>query len=169
MPEQKSDSSNDAITLKTFEGIDHLLRHIENVSSNCTILGKKLIERGNIEFGNALIANGLIHDNSKFFGIEYDHLNSDDLEKQKLAIYQHNRTNRHHPEFWGNIKDMPKIFVAEMVCDWKARSNEFGTDLRAWIENSAMSKYSFTKKDKIWKWIKEFLDLLLDKPFKQIK
>jgi len=167
MPE--NNNNNDALILKTFEGIDHLLRHIQNVSSNCTILGKKLIEKGEFEFGNTLIANGLIHDNSKFFGIEYEYLNSSDTEKQRLAIYQHNRTNRHHPEYWGSIKNMPKIFVAEMVCDWKARSNEFGTDLREWIEKSAMQKFNFTKKDKIWKWINEFLNLLLDKPFKQIK
>lgn len=152
--------------LKTFDEIDKLLRHIQNVSGNCIVLGKKLIEQNEAELGNALIANGLIHDNSKFFGIERKNLGSDDKEKQKLAIQQHNETNEHHPEFWGGIKQMPRIFVAEMVCDWKARSNEFGTDLRAWIETSAMQRFGFTKKDKVWKWINEFLNLLLDKPFK---
>ena len=28
---------------------------------------------------------------------------------------------------------MPEISVAEMVCDWYARAQEFGTGLRDWI------------------------------------
>lgn len=83
--------------------IDDLLRHIHNVSSNCNLLGKRLIRDGEVEMGKILIAFGLTHDHSKFFGIEWDNLVSEkeDNEEKKLAIKHHSATNRHHPEFWG--------------------------------------------------------------------
>ena len=52
-----------------FEKIQDILRHIQNVQANCLLLGKRLIERGDFEIGRQLIANGMIHDNSKFQGI----------------------------------------------------------------------------------------------------
>ena len=75
-------------------------------------------------------------------------------------------TNRHHPCYWGGIKYMPDVNIAEMTCDWKARANEFGTDLREWIDKHATKKYKFTKKDEVYKKIEKFVNLLLEKPFK---
>lgn len=61
---------------------------------------------------------------------------------------------------------MPEVNLAEMVCDWKARANEFGTDLREWIDKCATKKFKFNKKDEVYSKIERFLNLLLEKPFK---
>lgn len=134
------------------------------------MLGQRLIKEGEVPFGLELIANGNIHDNSKFHGIEWlymhDDVLKDDPTKFKMALQQHITTNKHHPECWaGGIDGMPRIYIAEMVCDWHARSSEFGTDLREWIKDKACKKFSMSCSGKIYKQIKDFLDLLLDRSF----
>jgi hypothetical protein len=157
--------------------IDSIVRHIKNVQDNCLLMGKRLVEMGEIDFGKMLIARGFTHDNSKFFGVEWDSMNSlqplqEDKEKYtlKLCIHQHNSTNFHHPEAWPNgIQDMPDIYLAEMVCDIKARSEEFGTSLIEWIDECATKKYGFQKNDEVYKKIINFVNLLCEKPFEEIK
>ena len=48
-----------------------LARHIDNVRNYCNILGQRLAENGEAGLGHGLIANGYIHDNSKFHGVEW--------------------------------------------------------------------------------------------------
>lgn len=150
--------------------LDALVRHINNVRSNCTLLGERLMEKGEIEFGKRLIANGFIHDNSKFSGVEWLYLHQDvkdkEPEKFKLAAEQHVNSNMHHPEYWQHISSMPRIYVAEMVCDCTARSQEFGDDIRDWYKDQATKKYDFLPQSKTYKQVKEFLDILLDPGFK---
>jgi len=64
---------------------------------------------------------------------------------------------------------MPDIAILEMVCDWKARSEEFGTSLRDWIEESALKRWGFTKEDVIYKKITQYVDMLCEKPFNPVK
>lgn len=159
---------------RTMEKVKALTRHIRNVEDNCLILGEKLIGEGEIELGHHLIANGFIHDASKFFGIEWDYLSIAPIKEEetklklKLAVQQHNSTNKHHPEAWDGIKNMPSVFVAEMVCDWKARSEEFGTSLREWIDSDATKRFDFGKNDNVYKEIMKYVDLLCQKPFEQV-
>jgi hypothetical protein len=161
-----------------FEKIENILRHIHNVQQNCLLLGKRLIEdHDEIDLGRMLIANGLIHDNSKFFGVEWQNLinneeteeTEDDKRCLELSIYQHNRTNSHHPEYWGGIKNMPRLYVAEMVADWKARSNEFGSSLQEWIDKDASKRFGYKKKDPIYEQIMYFSNILCDKPFVKLE
>jgi hypothetical protein len=146
------------------EKIDTVLTHIENVQRNCYKLGKRLIKAGLVEMGRNLIANGQIHDNSKFKGIEFDHLFLGDPILSDV-IKHHNTTNPHHPEYWGDIQSMPDVYIAEMVCDCCARSSEFGSDVRVWFRDCASKKYEFTVEDKVYKRIVYYLDLLLEQPF----
>ncbi len=147
------------------EKIEGVLEHIQNVQRNCYKLGLKLIKRGEVELGRNLIANGQIHDNSKFKGIEFDHLfNGDPILSD--VIKHHATTNEHHPECWGSIQKMPELYIAEMVCDWAARSSEFGTSLKDWIINSATEKYDFKMDDNIGKLIEKHLNLLISRSFK---
>ena len=119
-----------------------------------------------------LIANSQIHDNSKIQpGIEWQYLRDDLKDKEpelfKAAHLQHVTNNPHHPEFWPNgVKDMPPVYVAEMVCDWHARSSEFGSALREWVKEKASKRFGFTVQGHTYKLIKKYLDLLLDTPFK---
>lgn len=156
--------------------INNITRHIRNVEDNCILLGNKLIKSGNIDLGKQLIANGFIHDASKFTGIEFEYLSlNNPIEennklKLKLAVHHHNTTNLHHPEAWnGGIKEMPSVYLAEFCCDVKARSEEFGTDLRVWINEQAIKRFEFSKDDDVYKEIMFFVDLLCEKPFEQIK
>lgn len=149
--------------------IHDILRHIGHVQDNCLLLGERLIERGEFHLGRRLIANSMQHDYSKFFGFEFEALRKNNKDKTTLeaAVRQHNQTNMHHPEFWGSIHNMEDAFLAEMICDWKARAGEFGTSLSEWITQSATQRFGFTVDDPVFARIKRFLDLLLDEPFKQ--
>lgn len=156
--------------MTTEEKLESLTRHISSVQKNCEHLGMKLIKLGHEDFGRQLIANGWQHDQSKFHGAEWQYLHDDIKESNpeafKIALYQHNHTNSHHPEFFGSIELMPRIAVAEMCCDWYSRSAQFGQDVRDWIKERATKKFNFHTSSKVYRQIKEFMDLLLDAPFK---
>ena len=55
-----------------------------------------------------------------------------------------------------------------MVCDWKARSEEFGSSLKDYINEYATKRWNFAIDDRTHKEIMTFVDLLCDKPFEQI-
>lgn len=151
--------------METTEKIELVLNHIQNVQRNCYKLGLKLLKDGQIELGRQLIANGQIHDNSKFKGVEFDHLFYGD-PILKDAIKHHRAINPHHPEYWHNgIKGIPEIYLVEMVCDMTARSQEFGTDIRIWLKEEATKRYKFEMDDEVGKKITYYLNMLLDKTF----
>jgi hypothetical protein len=161
---------------ETMEKIHGISRHIRNVEDNCLILGEKLIERGEIDLGHKLIANGFVHDASKFSGIEWDHMAPGQATaeegaklKLKLAVQHHRRINPHHVEYWGSIQQMPRLYIAEMVCDLKARSEEFGTSLRDYIDEDAIKKWEISKEDPIYQTIMEFVEMLCTPSFEKIK
>lgn len=146
--------------------LDALLRHVNNVERNCEILGRRIIDNGDFSFGLKLIANGHVHDHSKFRGIEWLHLREGSTgELKEAAIQQHVLTNPHHAEYWGGIEKMPELYLAEMVCDWAARSQEFGNDLREWITQKATTKFGFEVTGRVGLDIFYYVNLLLDKPF----
>jgi len=152
--------------MEKYEKIELVLNHIQNVQRNCYKLGLKLIKEGQFELGRNLIANGQIHDNSKFKGIEFEQLF---YGSNMLAdvVKHHSSTNQHHPEYWGNIHAMPEVYVAEMVCDCTARAQEFGSDVRDWFTRQATEKYGFKMDDAVGEKIVYFLNMLLEKPFKK--
>ncbi len=150
--------------------LDNLLRHVELVREAGILLGKRLIAKGRTDFGRLLIANVHTHDASKFYGIEWQWLHMGPKVPKRMleaAIKQHRETNSHHPEFHGGFGNMPEIAVAEMACDWYARSQEFGTGLRAWIEEEAVKKFDMDKDGEQYKWLSSFLDLLLQDSFRR--
>lgn len=161
----------------TLDKINRITRHIRNVEDNCILLGTKLIQEGNIELGRRLIANSFLHDVSKFHGIEFDFMGPETPTEEdnaklkfKMAVYQHQRTNPHHPEYWsGGIRNMPDVYLAELASDWKARSEEFGTNLREWIDIHATRRWNFEKDDETYKKIMRFVDMICEKPFEEVK
>jgi hypothetical protein len=149
--------------------LDNLLRHIELVREAGILLGKRLMAQGRPDFGRLLIARAHEHDNSKFFGVEWEFLHrpkgtvpDEDLRR---AIKQHQNTNRHHPEYHGGFDKMDEIDVAEFVCDVYARSTEFGTSVRDWINTKAVERYKIDTDGDRYRWLQAFLKLLLDEPF----
>ncbi len=156
---------------EALERLDGLVRHVENVKGNCLILGRKLVEQGEINLGKEVAARGCRHDNTKFFGLEWERLHKETAKtKLEAAILQHNTSpyNDHHPEAWvGGIEEMSRAAIGEMVCDWSARATEFATSLREWVDEGAAQRYGYKKGDKVYRTIMEFVDMLCDKPFKQ--
>lgn len=159
---------------ETLLKLDNLTRHIKNVQDNCLLLGERLIRIGEIELGRKLIANGFIHDASKFHGIEWSNLstNAKDEEiakvKMKLAIQQHRAVNPHHVEYWGHIDRMPDLYLCELICDISARGQESGTNIRDWLNTVGIKSYDLDKDSKTYKKLNYYLDILLDKPLEKI-
>ena len=151
--------------------LDNLVRHIDMVRQIGFLLGKRLMKKGRKDFGRLLIGKCYQHDASKFHGIEWKYLHAgsdiskDDLEK---AVKQLVETNSHHPEYWGGVQNMPEIAVAEMVCDWYARSQEFGTGLREWIKDVAIEKFNIDTRSDQYVWITRFVDILLEDSFLKV-
>jgi len=155
---------------KSTKDIDNLLRHISKVQDACTLLGRHLIEAGRENLGKEVIARGMRHDNSKFYGDEWIYLHAGkDVDKDKLfwTVRQHANTNDHHPEFWGGFNSMSEQAVAELSCDWLARSQEFGSSLRTWITDVAIDKYDIDTASDQYRWLQYFLDILLEDTFKR--
>jgi hypothetical protein len=155
--------------------LQSLIRHIEGVQQDCQILGTRLIERGEAEDGRMLIANGFIHDHSKFEGVEWEHLHSKSDPMFAEAWQHHVTHNQHHPEFWEalprdarsgsctGIHKMPRVYLAEMVCDWHSRGSELdGGSLRWWIDTYALKKFNFTWDDEVGRQVRDFVELLLE-------
>ena len=152
--------------------LETLLRHIKNVRENTEILGERLIAGGEEQLGRELIANGLIHDNSKLRGIEWLYLHQDVKDKEpelfKAAYEQHvtSPLNRHHPEAWVNsIQEMDRLHLAEMICDVKARSSEFGDNIHDWLKDKATKKWKFSLRSLVYRELKDFLDMLVEPKF----
>lgn len=148
--------------------LDNLTRHIDLVREAGLMLGKRLISNGETDLGRLLIAKVYVHDASKFYGIQWDYMHAGSdapKEKLELAVREHQQTNEHHAEFWGGVAKMPELAVCEMVVDWYARSHEFGTDLRNWIENTAIPRWGIDKNGQQYKWIMRFVNMLLEDSF----
>lgn len=141
--------------------VNSRVQHIENVQRASRKLGEGLAGLGEFALARRLIQRAYKHDNSKFQGIEWTFLENDN-EFLKLAVQQHQQSNDHHPEYFSEgVRGMSESQLAEMVCDWYARSMEIGTDLRKWVAEVATQKYNFTLKSTTWKKIKKYIDLLL--------
>ena len=149
--------------MTTRQKLARLRRHIGDVQKTCNILGDRLIDAGEDALGLELIANAMLHDNSKFRGIEWESLHPEaSAEQLKAAIAAHNTKNPHHPEYWGGIDAMPEVYLAEMVCDWSARSGELGTSLLDFIDRVAAQKYGYAINDAIHQKLHRFSHLLLE-------
>jgi len=71
----------------------------------------------------------------------------DGVEKQvEKATLHHIEHNRHHPEFHNQPSNMTPLDIMEMVADWAAMSQELGTSLKGWVDDVAMEKWEFSKK-----------------------
>ncbi len=145
-----------------------LLGHIEMVQKNAKTLAIHLATTGNVEFARHLLQKASIHDNSKFAGIEWEYMHrgpDTDIRGLQAAIKQHQQTNDHHPEHWGGLKNMPPVCVAEMVCDWLARSQEMGKSIDEFLGSVAPSRFDFKSAPDQVQQIHKYLKVLLPTKF----
>jgi len=153
--------------------LEDLYQHLDGMQKAVRLLAKRLINQcipEDEKLAFLLLRNSFTHDRSKLEGVEFPWIHqNEDKDRLVLAIEHHQQINQHHPEYWGGVDYMPPVAIAEMVCDWKARSGDMGTDLREWIKEEAFKKYSIPPTGKVSKLIKKFVDLLLDASFKDIR
>ncbi len=84
------------------------------------------------------------------------------------ATFHHVKNNPHHPEYWddevkmekredrdiptrwslANATKMPDIYIAEMVADWLAMSEEKGTSVKNWADKNVNIRWKFTDEQK---------------------
>jgi len=88
-------------------------------------------------------------------------------DKCNEATLHHVKVNKHHPECWAgdtaniNTKDrdavpdqlvdatkMPDIYVAEMMADWLAMSEEKGSSVKDWADKNVNKRWKFTDEQK---------------------
>jgi len=155
------------------KNLPETLRHIQNVQRNALLMAENILKSygnaadGREEFPYQLMQLGMKHDNSKLAGYELDHLHHQDPRFEAAKKIHYSR-NPHHPEFWENgIKEMTSVYVAEMVCDWAARAQEFGTSFYDWVDNHATKRFGFTKEDEVYREIMYFASMLYGEPFKR--
>lgn len=102
-------------------------------------------------------------------GVEFL-LPNDIKQKMHEATFHHIKNHRHHPEFWddfvtieslnkddrdrpsaGKIVDgrnMPLTYVAAMVADWFAMSEELGGHPKKWADDNIGVRWQFTENQK---------------------
>ncbi len=88
---------------------------------------------------------GVTHDLSKFLPdeffasalfFEHTELTDEQREKARRGLLKHYHRNPHHPEHWLLKPDkalpMPRRFLLELLCDWRAFSPGDPAAVRAW-------------------------------------
>ena len=140
-----------------------VIRHIKKVEDNCNALARKIAEYDE-ELALKLVQLGRIHDASKLDKFEFENLHAGEPLFDE-ALNRHRLGNKHHPEHWGEIQKMPDEYLAEMVCDGVARSQDFGTDVRKWFFETAPSIYNYKLTEECGETIIKYLDMLLIQPF----
>lgn len=139
--------------LKEKEYLTYIHEHISNVKIASIKYGPQLCELLNVSHIQ-LMMNITNHDQSKYSPEEFDGYRQyfytcSNEEKNKELFDQawiyHQNHNPHHPEYWidrsedGTIKDMPPLYIAEMLLDWEAMSMKF---------NNTTYDYYMKNKDK---------------------
>ena len=107
---------------------EYLESHISNVENAYKLLLPRINEMGLSDQELQLLENNIKnHDKSKFTVEEFipysNYFYGDKTEKTikefRNAVIIHEKRNPHHLEYWlERGKDMPTIYLIEMVCDW---------------------------------------------------
>lgn len=141
--------------------IEKIYEHIQNVQENCYKLSKELIRDNQSKLARKLLQRGLKHDSSKFTDLEYFGMYSEDDCLKWASIENHRRNNEHHLEYHMTPLDMSEVDIAEMACDLKARSSEFGTDIREYVK-TYVSERDISVNSKFYKSIIKYLNYILE-------
>lgn len=141
---------------KILEHIIETMTHKGFVIKACLKMANILISEGNEELAAFLLQRANIHDNSKLVGPELELLaelygNQESFinpqvqlsANQREIIEKHWENNRHHPEHFKSIEDMSELDIIEMVCDWYARSMQYGTDFIDFIKTRQETRFHF--------------------------
>ena len=149
------------------EHLDDIVTHLTTFHQCAVKMAKGLMAADRKPLALLLLKRAYRHDTDKFNRKTFEVLRRGanehpEFDEVRLA---HATKNPHHPEYHNSIHDMDELDVAEMVCDWAARSGEFKTGLQDYIDDEATKRYGFTKKDEIYKLIMYFKSFVCDGGF----
>lgn len=159
---------------KLKEMAEDTVTHKKLVLDNCLLISRYLLSKRRIELATKLMSRGCEHDNSKFEPEEFRRMaqilngrqcftdaNVQLSPEEVKAIKHHWEGNRHHPEFFDNSDDMTELDVIEMVCDWFARSIQYGTDFIPFVKERQENRFKFSKKKfaEVMKWCELIVQL----------
>ena len=144
--------------------INDTITHKKYFMESAMRMSKVLLEENKEELAIELLKRAAYHDNSKFDKDEMCSLSAISCKKALIdpninmdqhtqqILEHHWRKNRHHPEHFKDVRDMKEIDILEMVCDWHARSTQYGTDLLEFVEVRQENRFHFPDDmfKKIW-------------------
>lgn len=144
---------------KMIKQIEDTVNHKKLFLDSANLMFNLLLEIGENDLALGVIRRASVHDNSKFSDIEIEALsqisekqeNKDGftnpeykLNNEQLELIKtHWKHNRHHPEHFNSIYDMNTLDILEMICDWHARSKEYGTDLIEFVIKRQANRFNF--------------------------
>lgn len=136
--------------------VSETLLHKSYVIVACLKMSKYLVSIGKDTLALMLLQRANMHDNSKLIGPELELLssiygNQDAFINpsvqlttcEKDIIEKHWENNRHHPEHFKNVENMTELDIVEMVCDWYARSLQYGTDFLEFVKTRQETRFHF--------------------------
>lgn len=155
------------------EHISDTLLHKQLVIKAGMNLIQYLYENGRNEDALQLARRCARHDNSKFESEEMKgflrlpkegetmkNANATMPETVQKFIKMHWKHNRHHPEFFTDYHEMEELDIMEMVCDWYARSLQFGTNFKEFVKTRQANRFHFDEDffNVVWKYC-EIIDI----------
>lgn len=147
--------------------IKDTILHKKLILDSCLILSEYLFSKGNDDMALGLLKRASVHDISKFQKKEllslasipknikaFKNPNTEMSDKEKEHIQLHWENNQHHPEHYKDYNDMTELDMLEMICDWHARSIQFGTNFLEFVTTRQENRFHFNKEqfDYIYKY-----------------
>ena len=128
------------------EQLNDIVTHKKFIMDSAGLLCRYFIKNNNLDMALETLKVSFAHDISKsnkdeFLG--FSHMITED-DKNKV-IKLHYERNKHHPEFWDDIKNIDEITMIEMSIDFFARSLQFKTDPVEYVIKENKKKFNFPK------------------------
>ena len=155
------------LQFKIFSHIQETLLHKSFVIKACIKMSNYLSSEDKKDLAILLLNRANIHDNSKLVGPELELLSSiygnqsafidpkvQLSNNEKDVIEKHWENNRHHPEHFEDFDNMSELDILEMVCDWYARSMQYGTDFLEFVRVRQETRFHFSDEmfEKVYKY-----------------
>lgn len=152
--------------------IEDLVIHKNLFMLSALKMYKYLCSQGRQKMALRLMRRAVVHDNSKLTAVELKCLSKLDSGPKTLGnpsakfnteqlkhIKKHWKNNPHHPEYHSKYSDMSELDIIEMVCDWHARSVQFGNNLIEFVKARQENRFHF--KESQFKKILQYCEVMV--------
>ena len=141
-----------------------IVAHIQRVHENGIKLCEELIKESRERFARRVQVEIFKHDLSKLEDFEFSRLSSQKEDEIKVGVEHHRTVNPHHIQFYDDYKQIPEVQLACMACDLKARSEEFGSDVKQYFKKFCADN-EITTNTNFYKKVTGFLNLIIEDKF----